>query len=326
MQILVTGASGFLGSHLIEELSKQEDITLRAVLSKQHQQNTLPSDFLIAGLDIEVLATDWQNPQEINEWAEGCEIVFHCESYVSFDRKAKDLMNQIHVTGTQYLLEACHKNKVQKFVYTSGMELLRPPVADGVGNEENGVSQEDLLTPFAKIRSAGENLVLQYWRKRNLPVVITHPTVLVGPKDEEITLFGQYLLKLLKLESKFLIETGLNLIDVRDAAKGHLLAAKLAKPGSRFILGNKNVYLSELVSKVEELSGVPCPRTILPYWMAQWGNRLSRRFPPGLIQQLKRPLFFDANKAVTELKMPQNDVWKALRQEIEYFKRKGLGP
>lgn len=321
MKILVTGSTGFIGSHIVEELAKQ-GLAIRAAYRPGHNFQRIDSDFLIEGLDLESIPLDLTDRQKIFAALKGCHLLFHADHYFSFEARDKGLLYQINQFGTKNLMEAALAQGVEKVVYTSGMETLRVPPDQEIGRERDGVSLSELATDFEKSRYLAEREVLQA-KQKGLPVILVHPTVCLGRRENRTTPFGKYLERFLSRKTHFYLDTGLNLVDVADVAKGHLLAAKRGKIGGRYILGNQNVYMLEILRKLEELTGIRAPKTALPPAFAKLGNAMVRTvfrrrsgIPNALINRLQTPLFFDAGLARQELGLPQSNVWEALRSQI----------
>jgi dihydroflavonol-4-reductase len=326
MKILVTGATGFIGSHLIEELAKQ-GLPIRAAYRPGENFATLDSDYLIDGLDLESFPLDITNRDSVFQAMKGCQILFHTDYLCSFENEDKMLLYHINQTGTKNLMEAALHYGVEKVIYTSGMETLMAPPDREVATERDGVAPEDLKNHFAKSRLAAEREVLQL-RSKGIATIILHPTVCLGTRDPGLTPFGHFLLRYLHKQIHFYLDTGLNLVDVKDVAKAHLLAAKRGRAGARYIVGNKNIYFLEILQHLAEITGIAPPKTALPTAMAVLGNFFAKSFfrrrdgiPTALIHQLKRPLFFDPGPSRQELGYPQSGIWEALTRHIEWLQR-----
>jgi dihydroflavonol-4-reductase len=326
MKILVTGATGFIGSHLVEELAKQ-GLPIRAAYRPGENFESLDSDYLIDGLDLESFPLDITNREAVFQAMKGCQILFHTDHLCSFENDDKKLLYHINQTGTRTLMEAAQHYRLEKIIYTSGMETLMAPPDREVATEKDGVSDEDLRSDFAKSRLAAEREVLQL-RAKGVPTIILHPTVCLGTRDPGLTPFGAFLRRYLEKKIRFYLDTGLNLIDVKDVAKAHLLAAKRGRVGARYIVGNKNIYFLEILQNLAQITGIPPPKTALPTGMAVMANFLAQTvlrrhggIPTALIQSLKRPLFFEPGPSKQELGYPQSNVWEALAHHIEWIQQ-----
>lgn len=321
---LVTGSQGLLGSHIIEELSKQ-GIPIRAIHHFKAAKQKWRSDFLIEGLDLETLHIDLGNKNELYEAVKGCSVVFHTEHYFSLEKKDQDQLYQVNQKGTQNLLEAAYNAGVDKVVYVSGMELLRPPPGKEIATEEDGVALEDLKSDYEKSRYLAERKVIEY-RQKGLPCTIVYPTVCVGPGQGNETPFGHFIQRYLQRKVRFYLDTGINLIDVKDAAKGCILAAKRGKIGSRYILGNKNIYMLEFLQQLELMTKIKAPKMALPFFIAKAGNSIIRNLlrrktgmSNSLIEMLRKPFLYETHLARQELGLPQSNPWKALQEQIQSY-------
>ncbi len=328
MKILVTGATGFIGFHIVEELAKQ-GLALRAAHRPGDQFQGIASDFLIDGLDLESLALDITDRRAVFQALNGCTMLFHADYFVSFDSKDKSRLYAVNQMGTKNLMEAALHHGVDKVIYTSGMETLKASPGREAASEADGVALEDLSTHFEKSRYLAEREVAQV-KQKGLNIILTHPTVCLGRGERGLTPFGRYLRRFLKGRVHFYLDTGLNLVDVVDVAKGHLLAAKRGEPGHRYILGNQNVYMLDILRHLEKFTGIPAPKTALPLPIAKWGNLLARNLlrrmdgsPNALLAKLKAPLFFNVNLAKMELGMPQSNVWEALKRQLIDIQKTG---
>ena len=321
MKILVTGAGGLVGSHIVEELAKQ-GIPLRAAYRPEQVPEHPESEFMIDGLETETVSLNVNDRNAVFQAVKDCQMVFHAEHLCSFDSSDRGLLQAINVDGTKNIMEASLHHGVEKVVYTSGMETLKSAPGQENIRESDGVSLEELGTDFERSRYQAEREAIRF-KQQGLPLIIVHPTVCLGTRDREPTLFGNYLRRYLEGRTHFYLDTGLNLVDVIDVAKGHLLAAKRGQIGGRYILGNQNVYMLELLRNLEAISGIAAPTTALPFGFAKIGNALAQGIlrrrdglPTPLIGRLRQPLFFDSSLAKEELGMPQSNVWEALRRHL----------
>ena len=167
-------------------------------------------------------------------------------------------------------------------------------------------------------------------QSRGLPVIIVNPSTPVGPRDIKPTPTGKIVLDFLNGKMPAYLDTGLNLIDVSDCARGHILAEEKGKPGERYILGNKNMSLKEILLALEKITGIPAPSIKMPYWIAYAAgmaceavsNMITQK-PPAVplagVKMAKYFMYFDSSKAIRELGLPQNPVENALIQSVQWF-------
>jgi dihydroflavonol-4-reductase len=180
---------------------------------------------------------------------------------------------------------------------------------------------------FSKYKA--EQVALELFRK-GLPIVIVNPSTPVGPRDIKPTPTGKIILDFMNRKMPAYIDTGLNLIDVADCARGHILAEKKGRLGERYILGHKNMSLKEILMALEVLTGLKAPRIKMPYWVAysaglacEWISDSITHQPPAVplagVKMAKYFMYFDASKAVRELGLQQNLVENALGQAVHWF-------
>ena len=327
MKILVTGATGFIGSHIVEELAKQ-GLAIRAGFRPGEDFQQVDSDFLLDGLDLDSFPLDITDRKAVFHQIKGVQILFHADYLFSWAAADKQRLYNLNHGGTRNLMEAALAEGVEKVIYTSGMETLSAPRGKATADERDGVAYEDLKTHFEKSRYLAEREVLNF-KGKGLPTVVVHPTICLGSRERQSTAFGQYLQRVLHRRSPFYVDTGLNLVDVADVARGHLLAAKRGRVGGRYILGNQNGYLLEVLEKIAELAGVPPPKAALPFGWARLGSQalrgLFRRqgaLPSSVLGRLQSPQFFNSALAQRELGFPRSNVWEALARQIKELLKK----
>jgi dihydroflavonol-4-reductase len=178
--------------------------------------------------------------------------------------------------------------------------------------------------------------VAERWVERGLAVVVVNPSTPVGELDVKPTPTGQMVVDFLCRKFPAYVDTGLNLVDVRDVAAGHLLAAERGRPGERYILGHRNMTLLEILQTLSRLTGLPAPRVRVPHWLplaaayVEGGvSRLTGRAPrvtPEAVRMSRHRMFFDAGKAVRELELPQSPVEDALGRAVRWFADNGYAP
>src|SRR5260370_39248262 len=221
MATLVTGAAGFLGSHVTRQLvarGKEVRVLLRASSTNR----------AIADLPLEYVTGDLRDPGSLDRAMKGVKRVFHVAAdYRLWARRSREIYDS-NVGGTRNLLEAARKAGVERVVYTSTVGCIGVP-QDGIGDESNPVGIEDMAGAYKRSKFLAEQTALEFARN-GLPVVIVNPTAPVGDHDVKPTPTGKIVLDFLKGDMPAFIDTGLNLVDVEDVATGHLLAAEKGKP------------------------------------------------------------------------------------------------
>ncbi len=324
-KVFVTGATGFIGASLARELIGQ-GCHVRALVRPGSDKKNL------SGLDIEFCEGDLRNEDSLLHGLRGCDTLFHAAAdYRLWTRNPPD-MYAVNVEGTRSILKAALKGNLSKVVYTSSVGTLGNPGDGTPGTEETPVSFEDMVGHYKKSKFLAER-VAEEFIGLGLPLVIVNPSTPVGHLDIKPTPTGKIIVDFLNRKMPAYLDTGLNLIDVEDCAKGHILAAIHGRIGEKYILGNKNLTLKNIFTLLEEISGLPAPRVKLPYTpilIAAYINegiaKLTRKeplIPLAGVQMAGKLMFFDSSKAIRELGLPQHPVKKALEKAVTWFRAEG---
>jgi len=327
MKTLVTGATGFIGSAIARELI-QSGRSIRLLARENADLSNLD------GLDAEIAYGDLRDKSSLEKALDGCSRLYHTAAYYSLWDRNKRLIYDINVEGTRNLFEAARQRKIEKIVYTSTVGCMGLLPGDKASNEETPFDPATLCNDYKISKYRAEALALEF-NKPDLPIVIVNPTAPVGARDIKPTPTGKIILDFLNKKMPAYLDTGLNLIDVNDCARGHLLAEEKGIPGKRYILGNRNMSLKEILDTLETLTGLPAPGIRMPYWTAYaaglacetFSNLITRKAPAvplAGVKMARHHMYFDSSLAVRELGLPQNPVEDALSQAIEWFREKGL--
>ncbi|MFQ5716650.1 MAG: hopanoid-associated sugar epimerase [Nitrospinales bacterium] len=316
MKTLVTGTTGFLGSAIARELL-DDGRPVKALLRKG--ANTRNID----GLDLETVYGDLRDLESLKAALEDCDTLYHAAAYYSFWDRDKTLIYEINVTGSRNIFEAALAAGLKKVVYTSTVGCMGLPLDGEPANEETPFDFSALCNDYKNSKYQAENAAKDFCLK-GLPIVIVNPTAPIGPRDIKPTPTGKIVLDFLNRKMPAYLDTGLNLIHVRDCARGHLLAEQKGKVGERYILGNQNMSLKEILLTLENVTGLKAPRIQMPERVADWITHTEPAVPLGGIKMAKHKMYFDASKAVRELGLPQTPVETALREAVEWFRENGL--
>ena len=318
---LVTGASGFLGWH-IARLLGERGYQVRALCRPASQ---------IRELDAERITGDLRYPESLASATQGCDLVFHAAAdYRLWARHPRELYDS-NVAGTRNLLEAAEKAGVQRIVYTSTVGCIGMPQGRE-GDEETPVSIEDMAGHYKRSKWLAEQVALEKARA-GLPVVIVNPTAPIGDHDWKPTPTGKIILDFLKNKMPAFVDTGLNLVDARDTAEGHLLAAERGRVGERYILGCENLTLEEILQRLGRIAGKRAPTTKVPYALAYaagvastaWANLTGKEpaAPMEAVKMARKKMFVTHAKATRELGFQPGPVDMALRRASDWFRQKG---
>jgi dihydroflavonol-4-reductase len=330
MKILITGASGFVGSAVVRQLLERGN-QVRALVRPQSDRCNL------AGLAVELVTGDLREPASLDEAVEGCQALFHVAADYRLWVPEPDGMYKTNVEGTRNLLLAAAKAGVERIVYTSSVATMGCLPDGKPANEETPVSLSDMIGHYKRSKFLAEAEVCRLVKESALPVVTVNPSTPVGPRDLKPTPTGRMILQAAAGRMPAYVNTGLNLVHVDDVARGHLLAFERGRTGERYILGGRNMTLKEILQELANFTGRPAPRVCLPHnlilpvaYMVEAFARVSRAGEPFItvdgVRLAKKRMFFSDEKARKELGYNPGSVNQALRDAVDWFKDHGYLP
>lgn len=318
----VTGAAGFVGSNVARDLLAH-GWHVRALLRS-------PDPPALAGLAIESVAGDLFS-SDLLPAMRGCAAVFHVAALYSLWRRDRADVLRTNVDGTRRILAAARSAGVPRVVHTSSVAAIGMR-ADGAADETYQSPYKKLVGTYKKSKFLGEQVAREA-AAAGQDVVIVNPSTPVGPWDTKPTPTGEIVLRFARGAMPAYVDTGLNLIDVRDCAAGHRLAYERGKAGERYILGHENMALRDIFTRLAPLTGRPVPRLRVPQFVplvyAAIGEvvlaPLGRRPDVALesVRMAKGQMHYDARKAVRDLGLPQSDVTLALADAVHWFLEHG---
>jgi dihydroflavonol-4-reductase len=328
-KVLVTGATGFIGANVARALVERGE-EVRVLVRPTSDRGNL------AGLPLEVAIGDLRDADAVRRAVRGCRRVFHVAADYRFWARDPREIYQSNVDGTVHVMDACLEAGVERVVYTSTVGTIGLAALPAPCDETTPLLEGQLTSHYKRSKLEAEKAALSY-AARGLPVVVVNPSAPVGPWDGKPTPTGQLIVDFARGKLPAIVDTGLNIVHVRDVAEGHLLAAERGRVGERYILGNRNMTLAEIVAELAEIIGRPAPRLRLPYAVAWTAGALSTALsnwithrPPAValeaVRMARRRMFFDATKAVRELGLPQTPPRAAFEDAVAWFEEKGLIP
>ena len=326
MQAFITGATGFLGSHVARVLCEQ-GATLRLLVRATSNLKNLQ------GLHAETVTGDLRDPGSLERAMAGCDTVFHVAADYRLWVRDPQEMYRSNVEGTRALLQAARRNGVRRLVYTSSVATVGFTSNGSLADEDFPVAVSDMIGHYKRSKFMAEQVALEAGRS-GMHVVTVNPTTPVGEGDVKPTPTGRIVLDFLKRKFPAYVETGLNLVDVRECALGHLAALERGQPGHRYILGGENLTLKEILDKLSDITGLPSPRLKLPYIFAFatgvidetiTGRMLNKepRVTVDTVRMGKKMMFATSAKAERELGWKIVPVNDALRRAVEWFQANG---
>ena len=326
LKAFVTGATGFLGSHVARVLADQGADLRLLVRATSNLRN-------LQGLKAETATGDLRDPGSLEKAMSGCDTVFHVAADYRLWARDPWEMYRSNVEGTRAILEAARKNGVSRVVHTSSVATMGFTENGHPADEDSPVSLADMIGHYKRSKFMAEQIALEAGRS-GLYVVTVNPTTPVGEQDVKPTPTGRIVLDFLKRKFPAYVETGLNLVDVRECARGHVAALEKGKAGERYILGGEDLTLKQILDKLAKITGLPSPTVKLPYVFAFVAGvvdeaitgRLLHREPRATVDTVrmgKKKMFASSSKAQRELGWKIVPVEDALRRAVNWFRANG---
>ena len=322
MKVFITGATGFLGSHVARVLAGQGADLRLLVRTSSNLKN-------IEGLRAETAIGDLRDPASLEKAMSGCDTVFHVAADYRLWVRDPAEMYRSNVEGTRALLDAARKNGIRRIVYTSSVATIGFTRDRTPADEDSPVSLAAMVGHYKRSKFQAEQIALAAGRS-GLHVVTVNPTTPVGEQDVKPTPTGRIVVDFLHRKFPAYVETGLNLVDVRHCALGHVLALEKGRSGERYILGGENLTLKNILDQLSEITGLPSPKVKLPYAFAYlagaYGEVTGRLFgghPRATLDTARmgrKIMFASSAKAQRELGWTILPVQPALRRAVEWFR------
>ncbi len=324
MTTLVTGAAGFLGSHVARQLVARGD-EVRVLLRASSTNRA------IADLSLEYVTGDLRDPASLDRAMKGVKRVFHVAAdYRLWARRSREIYDS-NVGGTKNLLEAAKRAGVEQLIYTSTVATIavdRPQLP----NEFTDARLEEMVGHYKRSKWMAEREVLNA-AKNGLPVIVAMPTTPVGPWDWKPTPTGKIILDFLNGKMPGYVETGLNFVGVEECAAGHLLIAEKGQAGERYLLGGENLTLKAMLDILARITGLNAPSLKIPHGLAlgvAYANTVFSRLlgrEPGIpiegVKIARHIMFVDSSRAQRELGFTSGPVAAALERAVRWYDANG---
>jgi len=326
MLAFVTGATGFVGSHVARALAAQGADLRLLVRSGSDLRN-------IQELQAERVMGDLRDAVSLKKAVAGCDVVFHVAADYRLWVRDPDEMYRSNVEGTKAILEAARESKVRRVVYTSSVATMGFQSNGHLANEESPVSLANMIGPYKRSKYMAEELAIEAG-KSGMDVVVVNPTTPVGERDIKPTPTGRIVVDFLKKKFPAYVDTGLNLVDVAECAQGHIAALEKGRSGERYILSGENLTLKQILDRLADITGLPSPKIEVPYVVALATGVVDQvvtgyirnREPRATIDAVRmgrKKMFVSSGKAEHDLGWKTVPVDAALRRAVEWFRANG---
>ncbi len=329
MKVFLTGSTGFVGGHVARQFAAG-GADLRLLIRKTSKLDNLE------GLQGERITGDLREPEQLRTAIAGCEIVAHVAADYRLWVRDPDAMIGANVNGTRDLLRIAREEKVRRVVYTSSVATMGFKSDGTIVDEQTPVSLKDMIGHYKRSKYLGEQEALQAAAKGQ-EVIILNPTSPIGSHDLKPTPTGQIIVDFLNKRFPAYMDTGLNLVDVHEVARIHVVATETGRPGQRYILGGENLTLKQILDKMSAITGLPSPTMKVPHGVAMafayfdetLKGRILGREPRATVESVrmgKKKMYASSAKAERELGFKVLPVYSAMRSAIEWFGAHGYAP
>jgi len=327
MKILITGATGFVGSAVLRQLL-HEGHAVRALVRQNSDRRNL------SGLPVEIVTGDLKDRKSLDKAMENCDTLFHVAADYRLWVPRPYEIYETNVTGTSNIMHAAAGAEIDRIVYTSSVATLGLNRDGRPADESTPVGYRDMIGHYKRSKYLAEAEVQRMVVQTGLPAVIVNPSAPVGPRDIKPTPTGRTIIEAASGHMPAFVDTGLNLVHVDDVAAGHLLALKHGRIGERYILGAHNMTLKEILTTLAQITGRPRPRFRLPHnlvlplaYLVEAWTRLSGGSQPLVtvdgLRLAKKHMFFSTEKAKRELGFHPRPVIEALKDAVDWFRKNG---
>lgn len=326
MRAFVTGATGFLGAHVARVLAEQ-GAELRLLVRPTSDLRNLE------GLGGDRVVGDLRDAASIEKAMAGCDTVFHVAADYRLWVRDPHEMYRSNVEGTRGVLEAARKQAVDRVIYTSSVATMGFRSNGQLADEDSPVSLADMIGHYKRSKYQAEQVALEAGRSGQ-HVVVVNPSTPVGEMDVKPTPTGRIVLDFLKRKFPAYVDTGLNLVDATDCARGHVAALQKGRSGERYILGGENLTLKQILDKLAAITGLPSPTVEVPHFVALgaavvdelWTGRIRGREPRATIDAVRmgrKKMYVSSAKAERDLGWKAVPVDGALRRAADWFRAQG---
>jgi len=329
MKVFLTGATGFIGGHVARHFA-EKGADLRLLIRRSSRTDNLEQ------LKAETVIGDLRDPESFRAAIAGCEIVAHVAADYRLWVRDPQAMHAANVNGTRDLLRIAREEGVRRVVYTSSVATMGFKSDGTIVDEATPVSLNEMIGHYKRSKFLAEREALQA-AAHGQQVMVLNPTSPIGPGDIKPTPTGRIVVDFLNREFPAYMDTGLNLVDVDEVARVHVVAAETGTPGERYILGGENLTLKQILDKMSAITGLPSPTTKVPHFVAMafavfdqtFTGRMLGKEPRATVESVrmgKKKMYASSAKANRDLGFRILPVYSALRAAIEWFRAHGYAP
>lgn len=331
MKVFVTGATGFVGSHVAKELAAQ-GAQMRILTRKTSNLANLE------GVTGETVVGDLLAPEGLRRAIRGCDAVMHVAADYRLWVRDPKAMYAANVEGTRALLKIAREEGVRRFVYTSSVATMAFRSDGTIVDEATPVTLDHMVGHYKRSKFMAEHVALEA-AATGQQVMVLNPTTPIGAGDIKPTPTGEIVVDFLNRKFPAYVDTGLNLVDVTEVARTHVAALdpNVGRVGERYILGGENLTLKQILDKMSAVTGLPSPTMQVPHAVAMAfafvdeniQGRLLGKEPRATVEAVrmgKKKMFASSAKAERELGFHVVPVYEALRQAIAWFREHGYAP
>ncbi len=324
--MLVTGATGFVGSAVLRALAAR-GARVRALARRSSPRDNL------AGVDCEMVEGDMTDAASMTRAMTGARFVFHVAADYRLWARDPGAIRRANLAGAQAVSDAALAAGVERLVYTSSVATLRAADAATVVDETAPLAEAEAVGAYKQSKVAAERWIERMVAERGLPAVIVNPSTPIGPRDIKPTPTGRVVLEAAQGKIPAFVDTGLNLVHVDDVAEGHLLALERGRIGQRYVLGGQDLSLKAMLADIAAITGRKAPTLALPRaplyplaYVAEGVARITGKEPMLTRDALKMAshhMFFSSKKAQSELGYTARPHTEALADAIGWFRSAG---
>ena len=329
MKVFLTGSTGFVGSHVARAYAAQN---AELCLLTRKTSNLAA----IEDLPAEIIVGDLRQPESLRPAIRGCDALVHVAADYRLWVRDPQQMYAANVEGTRDLLRIAREEGVAKVVYTSSVATMGFKSDGTIVNEETPVTLADMIGHYKRSKFLGELEAIQA-AKSGQHVMILNPTTPIGPGDAKPTPTGRIIVDFLNRKFPAYVDTGLNLVDVSEVARMHIVALERGTPGERYILGGENLTLKQILDRMSAITGLPSPKRKVPHAVAMGfaffdetiTGKIRGKEPRATVEAVrmgKKMMFASSAKAERELGFQILPVYPALRAAIDWFVAHGYAP